>query len=164
MLNACNFHFITGSTVRVAPSINASGAAMSTSRKRSHAGLRRHDPFVLLRHSVSHLSQTALIQVLQAVREIGIPEHVSAGTAGRATTEFLRDTPYGPMLHRVKLSTCGGGPDHDMLVVNPFSYMHACMNVRDSGFRRLMLAKMREHPPSAEKPWRLALYADEIGQ
>ena len=118
--------------------------------KRQYTGARRHDPLVLLRHSVPHLSQKALVGVLKAVKAIGIPEHIGEKTHVRAVKFFLSDTPYGPMLHRVKLATCDGGTDHEMLVVNPFSYMHTCMNVPNSRIRRLILTKMHEHPPSAD--------------
>ena len=115
-----------------------------------------------LRRSLPHLSASALSAVLAEVREHGIPEGGSRWDLAQASEQALvENTPYGSVLDSVQLVSTGGKKPLKLEVVN-FPAM-LWMAFREGGrFSDLVRRSMVNHPCLPEKPWRLALYADEV--
>ena len=87
----------------------------------------------------SHVSQTALVQTLQGVRERGLPEHSSRRTLKRAALCGVKFFP----------------------ILNPCA--HLCNAMRESpGLQELVKAQLRKLPCTTARPWRLVVYSDEV--
>ena len=118
--------------------------------------LRRLDEF---RRKLPYVSASALAAILaEAKREM--PELV-----GRKEIRQARDkqvdakTEYGLVLMTLSLE-CIVGTYIDMYVLNPFAQLWVAAQCE--GFSLLLEETLRNHPCSADEPWNVILYSDEV--
>ena len=122
------------------------------------AKLRKLDAF---RRKLPHVSQSALSAVLRAVASEGIPELTDRKTLRRARDYYLEfQTPYGPIRQLVTLQ-CVDGATRALEVNHPLANLWLAVQY-DGGFTRYFYGCLQQNPCSAEHPWRLLLYSDEI--
>ena len=114
-----------------------------------------------LRRSLPHVSASALAAVLAEVRESGLPDGGSRWDLAQASEQVLtQPTPYGSVLDQVKMATTSG--KQASLLVGNFPAM-VWRAFHDGGrFTELVRRTMAQHPSMPDKPWSLALYADEV--
>jgi hypothetical protein len=128
----------------------------------SDAYVTRAKKTINLRRSLPHVSGSAFAAIIRHCQENNVSDVISHRTdLVRARNCSLDDTPFGPLLVKVTLF---GTPPHankDMLVVSPFAYLYLAFK-GGGGFTKLIYDRLRVHPNSIDRPWRLALYADEV--
>lgn len=117
------------------------------------AKLMRFDRF---RRAVPHLSASALSSVLRRVDDEGVPELFSRNVALEAQDHIMaRRTPCGPLLESREIHGC------KVQLVNPAAMLWTA--VKENGAYAAMLqAALHERPPSLDRPWRFAVYSDEV--
>ena len=112
----------------------------------------------------SFISQSALAEVLTAVRESGeLPQTTSKSTVKRRREEAGRvDTPYGPLLQTFEV-VVDDGAKVSLPFCHPAAFMYHA-SVTCAGFRRLLnLAAATNSANSMVAPWTICVYFDEIG-
>jgi len=113
------------------------------------------------RRSMPHVSASALSQFLQGIVDEGMPE-LRTRNQMHETTQRLMDevTPHGPLLVEIKLRMLDGS-EHTEFAVNPFVVMYHAY--KEGGvFQNLMDETVARENVSAENPFRLCVYADEV--
>ena len=113
------------------------------------AKLRRLDSF---RRRLPHCSARALAAILKDVKDNGMPE---GGTSRRVfkdarNLQNATQTPWGKILQTISVID---KDDAALLWV---------ASSECSSFSMFFLAKLKETPPSIDKPWRLVAYTDEV--
>ena len=110
----------------------------------------------------SYVSHRGLAAVLDDVRKNGIPE--ASGRTAQYNARKLqarRQTPYGPLVRDVQLDLCDTDPV-TISVQDPFAMLHVTCE-ESQAFSAMLHAAYQRNAPSADEPWRIILYADEIG-
>lgn len=122
--------------------------------------LRRLNDF---RRSLPHLSAASLSAVLAGVSKEGLPQTFTRAAlrAGRnEQTSIL--TPYGLLHQTVQLDPAeADGSPVSLQVAHPLAMLHHAY-ATCAPFRQLIKRKLAEWPCSAEQPWSLILYSDEV--
>ena len=114
------------------------------------------------RRSVPHSSYQAWSEFIKYAKEHDLTDlSHNRSSMRKARSMCLEDTPYGPALLAVNLVATPPHQDRDMTVVNPFSYLHSAFNA-GGGFFRMLSDTLRSNPPAVDKPWRIAIYSDEV--
>lgn len=127
----------------------------SSSRPRQLVRLER------LRRGVPFVSKTALAAILEDCHESGVPEVRNTKAMMQAEEAVLESfNAYGPLIYsRNAVKT--DGTCEPILLVNLLSYLQGLFQ-QGGSYKELLLKTFREKPSTPEKPWRLALYADEL--
>ena len=111
--------------------------------------------------SHAFVSQSGIVAVLKSVREHGLPDAISRPTVKRTRREAMPDmTPLGPLHGSVDLQTTDGGMVK-LPVMNPWALLHATLE-RCESFRDFFEGVMASCKNTAETPFKVALYCDEI--
>lgn len=114
-----------------------------------------------MRRSLPHMSASALAAVLAEIHEHGLPERISRWDIGKATQELMEEpTPYGPLLQSIELVSTSGKPMQ--LQVANFLALLSKAFAGGGGFTAMLQKRLDLHPCSPDRPWKLALYADEV--
>ena len=115
------------------------------------------------RRKLSHVSQSALAAIVTEARNDTLPEiTVSRWTLSSAQNEVLRErTPYGTVGQTLKLQPTAPRTDTiDLTIVYLPAFLHLAF-ASCAEFRSFMLSRHAMSPSSADRPWRLVVYADE---
>ena len=109
----------------------------------------------------SYASHRAIERLPKAARDEGIPDSFSRTSQWRARSALAtQHTEFGPLVcDFVLLLTTGPetvAAQHPMAMLSG-----ACRNC--DGFKKLFDATVARNPPLARQPWRIIMYADEIG-
>ena len=128
---------------------------MSSDRK---AKLIKLDGF---RRSLPHVSASALSAILAEVSKTGTPE-VHSRSSFRDASRLLttRSTPYGPLLTSMLLH-CPDGNTQQIPCVNPLAYLYTVFS-QGGSMQQTLQTCFEKHKPSADAPWRLIFYTDEV--
>ena len=115
------------------------------------------------RRKLPHVSQSALAAIVAEARNATLPETtVSRWALATAQSQVLRErTPYGTVGQTLKLQPTAPRTDTiNLTVVYLPAFLHLAFASCEE-FRNFMLARHDTTPSSAERPWRLVIYADE---
>jgi len=139
-LHTCNVHVV--SQVMMEP---------------GHRGRKRALLPTLVRHS--YVSMHGMESLLAELRKLDeIPQHTSVSTQRRARQEAAQqDTSYGKLVSTFKLPN---DDEDEIAVQNPFAILE--LQARETTFGTLLREKLRQHPCSADHPWHVIFYHDEI--
>ena len=109
----------------------------------------------------SYASVRALERILCDVKKNGVPEAVGRSTFYRARKKAASEvTPFGALIQPFDLPLADGV--HTVVAQHPLAMLHVV--ARDcEPFRNTLEQALRRKPPSAEAPWGLVMYCDEIG-
>ena len=119
----------------------------------------RQDPDALVALARgAHVSQSALEEKSQHMRDQGVPSASSRRTQGRARSKCANvETPFGACVKDLELPEVGV----QVAVQDPFAMLwqtaHKCEN-----FRTALLEAMQKSPPTPTEPWSLIFYFDEV--
>ena len=120
--------------------------------------LRRLDRF---RRRVPAVTASALAAILKTVEEDGIPElYTRKAQADARRIIASSDTPYGPLIQTLTLD-CPKRQTLEFPIAEPFAMLWHCF-YNCSSFRRLFVQRHSQNPSSADHPWTLILYTDEV--
>ena len=123
--------------------------------------LQPHKPSELLEFRQGpYISQNALQYVVEQLHDTGkVPTAASRRTQARAKHNVVDEpTPCGPVLRTIELPL---QPPVEVSVLNPPAMIWR--TVRECPvFRKLMKATLERHPCSAQRPWGIILYWDEV--
>ena len=123
------------------------------------AKLRKLNDF---RRRLPHCSASALSAIISDVRKHGLPE----GGIGRNRLREARDlqnsdpTPFGPILQTAVVIDKGDVEQH-LTIAHPLALLWVASS-DSSSFSAFLQQKLKDHPPSLEKPWNLVIYTDEV--
>ena len=116
-----------------------------------------HQRLLHLRSSPHHVSAAALAWLIDDFRKHGLPSASSRTTQYRARNEGAsRITPYGQLVYPVEI----GG--QELWIQNEIAMFWQSCSESDA-LKELVLATARRCPPTAQRPWTLIAYCDEIG-
>ena len=109
----------------------------------------------------SFLSQSALQGVLREIRDKGLPAASSRRSIKRAREDSVRvATSYGELFQTITIP-CEDESTTDLEIVSPAPFLaHAFKQC--PAFSKYMMANHDENHSSAERPWRIILYTDEV--
>ena len=115
-----------------------------------------------LRRSLPHMTMSAMAALVKYAKEHDISDipHDRRGLS-KSRDVSLEDTPFGPMLIRSPLRGKPPHADTAMILTNPGSYLYSAYRKGGSFFKHIN-ACQSENPSTADKPWRLVLYTDEV--
>ena len=123
------------------------------------AKLRRLNCF---RRRLPHCSAQALAAILKDIKDNGMSE---GGTSRRVfkdarNLQNATQTPWGKILQTIS-AIDKDDAEKQLTIAHPLALLWvACSEC--SSFSRFFLAKLKETPPSIDKPWRLVAYTDEV--
>ena len=109
----------------------------------------------------SFLSQSALQGVLREIHDKGVPAVSSRRSIKRARSDAVRvDTSYGSLFQKITVPLEDESTT-DLEIISPAPFLaHAVKQC--PAFAKYLIAKHAENPSSAEHPWRIVLYTDEV--
>ena len=133
--------------------------------ERGDAKRRKLDELERFRRKVPHASANALSAVLREAKRSGLP---ALGTA-RHHLQEARDaqmgteTEYGPLYQTRPLQPSEDTPRAAprLAFVHPLA-LFAFLLLTSANFSSLVEKMYQEQPPTAEKPWNVLLYSDEV--
>ena len=109
-----------------------------------------------------HVSQSAVAAILLDIKRHGLPSAFSRGSQYRSRRAGATEaTPYGPVVTSVRLQLMDGG-EAELHVQHPMAMLWL-MCRQSKGFSKLVRWALAKHPSTAERPWRIVLYNDEVG-
>lgn len=107
-------------------------------------------------HSKSYVSQSGLAAILQSIREHGLPSSTSRSSIKRA-----RDVALPQDLWLSVPMEMEDGSTRKITIVHPVLLLqHMASTI--PAFATFMERKLVDHPNSAQSPWAVAVYSDEI--
>ena len=129
-------------------------------RERRNRALEQLESF---RRRVPHVSASALSAVLTEAKRQGIPELTSRADVQEARDVTMQQkTPYGELYKSVDLDHVKAGkPKVRLNYVNPFALLSVLL-ATCVGFSSFFEQVLLEKPSTAEQPWSLVLYSDEV--
>ena len=115
------------------------------------------------KHSLPYMSNTAFAAVIKMSKEtdlskLGQDRKILYDARNASIPD---DTPYGPGLLSLTLFGAPPHPNRQVWVVNPLAYLHLAYK-SGGGLFNAINDCLRTSPSTAEKPWRLVMYSDEI--
>ena len=123
------------------------------------AKLRRLNSF---RRRLPHCSANALASILNDIKANGMPE----GGTSRGVFKDARNlqnathTPFGKILQSISVIDKDDA-EQQLTIAHPIALLWVASS-ECSSFSMFFLAKLKETPPSIDKPWRLVAYTDEV--
>ena len=123
------------------------------------AKLRRLNCF---RRRLPHCSANALAAILNDIKANGMPE---GGTSRRGfkdarNLQNATHTPFGKILQTISVIDKDDA-EQQLTIAHPIALLWVASS-ECSSFSMFFLAKLKETPPSIDKPWRLVAYTDEV--
>jgi hypothetical protein len=114
-----------------------------------------------LRARLPFISQSALGSLLNAAEKEPLPTGCNRNTVREARNNIgLQRTPYGTLHQTIRVASIDGG-FIDLEIQHPMAMLwHSC-TVSES-LSKLVQRTAAVHASSPERPWKLALYMDEI--
>ena len=115
-----------------------------------------------LRRSLPHMSASAFTQFVKMTKQTDLSELPDNRRALQHARDIsLKDTPYGSMF--VKLRLTGEPPyaNRDMLMINPFALLHTACE-QGGAYTSLLRQKLNENPSTPAAPWSLCLYSHGV--
>lgn len=107
----------------------------------------------------------ALSMVLQEVKELGLPEHVSRSSIKRARErEFEQEssTPYGEVLRQISVGKdCTTGSTMLFWMLDPRATLYYLIQSSPK-LEAFIRGRLVTHPSTMHNPWTIILYTDEI--
>ena len=114
-----------------------------------------------LRRRLPQVTAKALEAVLRGVGQHGLPELMSRQNMTEARQLLLSAwTPYGPLIQQVDVGLTEGMAK-PIQIVHPLAYLWLLFD-QCKAWRDLLVKRHQENPSSAEQPWGLVLYTDEV--
>ena len=109
------------------------------------------------------MTQAALVEILAAVEELGVPENASRANIRAARDDRVhRRGDYGPLLKELDLYTTRAGAYEPALdIVSLVAFLDAAFR-ECPAFRAFLMASHAARPSSPDHPWGLVLYGDEV--
>ena len=109
------------------------------------------------------VSTAGLADVLKDLRDNGMPTAISRSSIKRARDSEFDDcvTPYGPILKSQVIGTDDSGEPCTFWMADSRSTMYYLIS-ESPKLGDFIREKLREHPCSIIKPWRIIIYNDEI--
>eukprot|EP00438_Fugacium_kawagutii_P034106 Skav208656 [mRNA] locus=scaffold357:18137:34262:- [translate_table: standard] len=107
-------------------------------------------------HSHSYVSQSGLAAVLKSVKEHGLPKGTS-----RASIKRAREAALPSDLWMDCQAAMADKRTHDLCLCHPVKLLQYMVSEIDA-FAHFFAGKLAERPSTAEDPWGIALYSDEI--
>lgn len=107
---------------------------------------------------------SALAQVMQEIKEYGLPTATSRSGIKRARdTEFdeTSSTSYGQVIRPINVGADASGAPLQFWIAEPRSNLYYMIN-KSTRLESFILATLKRQPCSMNKPWTLILYNDEI--
>ena len=136
-----------------------SKASTPKAQKRPRA---ENDAALVELHRGPYVSQAALREILNYVKDHGLPQACSRNTQRRAHTALgATDTPLETIIKEVVLPL---GPPHKPLTVSvqcPMAMLWALAR-QGQPFRWILKATLAQHPSTTARQWRLVIYFDGI--
>lgn len=122
------------------------------SKLRRLEGLRRNNP---------QITASALSEVIQDIELNGLPDLHSRKHVAEARDHTVKGyNAYGPMLSTTNV-VCKDGAEKPLLFVNFLTMLHAAYQ-QGGGLQELVARTLTQHPCTAQKPWRIIYYSDEV--
>lgn len=122
------------------------------------AKLRRLNAF---RRSMPHVTASALSAILKAAAADELPALASRRDIREATQAVMSDvTPYGTIARELTLRTTEGG-EMTTVVAHPLAFLWRAARY-NVAFAEFLKERLAVAPSTAEHPWRLVLYSDEV--
>ena len=115
-----------------------------------------------LRRAMPHMSQSAMAALVKFAKANDLSDIGSSRASfQRARDACLEDTPFAPQI--ITCTLFGDPPfaNKDILIVNPAAYLYLAYT-KGGGFFKHLNKCLASTPSSAERPWRLVLYSDEV--
>ena len=114
------------------------------------------------RHAVPYVSKSALEAIIKEGKKKGLPKLDTRQAMTEASQiQMDQTTDYGPLMNTIDLEPLEPGLPIRLNVLNPISYL--CILLMASvGFSQLVERTYDANPCTMDKPWRLALYSDEV--
>ena len=112
----------------------------------------------------SYVSQRALSQVLQELKELPEPISSSSRSSVKRSRDKLaatRKTPFGLVIQKIKLKKENGKGEITVPYLHPAA-MIAYAAEHCEPFSRFLHSRMEKIEPSYERPWSLTWYSDEV--
>ena len=109
-----------------------------------------------------HCSANALAAILNDIKANGMPE----GGTSRGVFKDARNlqnathTPFGKILQTISVIDKDDA-EQQLTIAHPIALLWVASS-ECSSFSMFFLAKLKETPPSIDKPWRLVAYTDEV--
>ena len=115
------------------------------------------------RRSVPHVSQSGLSAVLKAVKERGLPElHERQDIRDARDAVIDQNTEYGPVFQKFTALPAEGKPNNQFLtMIHPLALL-AVLLLTVAPFAAYVERLHDCKPSSADQPWNLILYSDEV--
>ena len=109
-----------------------------------------------------HCSAQALAAILKDIKDNGMPE---GGTSRRVfkdarNLQNATHTPFGKILQTISVIDKDDA-EQQLTIAHPIALLWVASS-ECSSFSMFFLAKLKETPPSIDKPWRLVAYTDEV--
>ena len=123
------------------------------------AKLRKLNDF---RRRLPHCSASSLSAIMLDVRENGLPECGVSRTRLREARDLQNSepTPFGPILQTAVVID-KHDVEQNLTIAHPLALLWTASSDSNS-FSAFLQQKLKDHPPSFEKPWNLVLYSDEV--
>ena len=135
---------------------------MKRSSHEPHAAMSKAQRAMTVKRMFPHCSQSAFTSMVKLAKTTDMSDLPTSRKVYRdLRQQSLKDTPYGSMFLSVPLIAQPPHANTTMLVVNPFALLYTAFQA-GGGFYDLIKAKSAEVPSSAQKPWRLCVYSDEV--
>ena len=115
------------------------------------------------RRKLPHCTAAALACILAAVIQDGVPDmgHDRNNYRKARNAQTLEtETPYGPILQHTEMLMPGDIPKQ-VPIAHPFAMLYEAVS-RCSPFAVFFLDRLRDQPPTPERPWKVVLYTDEV--
>lgn len=124
---------------------------------------RRLNSLETFRRKVPHVSQRALSAILTTIKAEGLPELVERKDIRAARNELTEtNTEYGPLHQTVDAKPAAGVRGNTYLnVIHPLAFL-AFLFTTCAAFSAYFEELHDRNPSSAESPWNLIMYSDEV--
>ena len=112
-------------------------------------------------HRGHHVSKSALVHILDSIKENGLPSAYSRRTQARAYDDIANvETTYGKVIQEISIPSAGGR-EITVGMQMPVPMLCACIQ-KCAGFREFFRSIYQDRPSSMAKKWRLIVYFDGI--
>ena len=114
-----------------------------------------------LRRNNPQITASALSEVIQDIELNGLPDLNSRKHVAEARDYTVKGyNAYGPMLSTANV-VCKDGTEKSLLFVNFLTMLQAAYQ-QGGGMQELVARTLSQHPCTAQKPWKIIFYSDEV--
>ena len=134
---------------------------MSASSEKSAAGPTQKQLLAKLGRR-KYVSISALSEVLEEIRQHGMPDNSSRSSIKRARDEYrMVDTRYGPIFRTMPITLNNRTQPFNMMYLHPGAMLtHLAQTCK--AFSEVFQSRIRLKPSSPSEPWHVLVYCDEI--